>query len=345
VQLLTYLGVTDESFTGVEGGTGTLTGGSTVTVASTGSGQLDPLGNPIRIHHNIIYFSPVSPYGTDLKISGIITSNRRVQITDNWIIGTTNKAAVVLQDGVIERNHVTDHTGSYVFGLSGGGTVARDNRIYRYEPRGELPTGQVVRVLSATNDNVRDVLITGNILKNNLTSGGALTTGQGKIRFVQIIARGTATDIEISRNRGRNLSRGIVITGTVGTLLDLDNDWLNEDSPATAVIADSAATTKSVRKLPSGGNVHGFSLSTITGAATIPTNAGEQIVLIDTGGLPTLATAVGFTSRITVKNQTSAGVVVATTGSQTIDGISTFTLPARQSITVVSDSTNNWSIV
>jgi hypothetical protein len=330
----------------VEGGTGTMTGGSTVTVASTAAGTLDPLGNPMRVHHNLIYFSPVNPYGSDLTLNGIITSNRRVQITDNWILGTTNKAAVVLEDGVIERNTVTDHTGSYVFGVFGGGTVVRDNRIYRYEPKEALTTGAVVRVLSATNDNVRDVLITGNVMTNNLTGGGALTTGQAKIRFVNIIARGALTDVEVSRNRARNLSRGIVTTGTVDILLDLDNDWLNEDSPATAVTdTTTSVTTKSVRKLPTAGNQHGFSLSTITGAATISTNAGEQIVLIDTGGLPTLATAVGCTSRITVKNRTGAGVLVATTSSQTIDGVSAFTLPAGQSITVVADSTNNWSVV
>lgn len=60
----------------------------------------------------------------------------------------------------------------------------------------------------------------------------------------------------------------------------------------------------------------------------------------------TLLTAVGFTGkRFTIKNSGTGVITVATTSSQTIDGVTTFTLPSQYtSVTVQSDGAN-WKIM
>lgn len=84
-------------------------------------------------------------------------------------------------------------------------------------------------------------------------------------------------------------------------------------------------------------------IQTLTGAETISATSGDQVRLIDTGGLPTLATAVGATDVIELINLTAAGVAIGTTSSQTIGGESSYVLPAGHAITLVSDQTN-WKI-
>lgn len=87
-------------------------------------------------------------------------------------------------------------------------------------------------------------------------------------------------------------------------------------------------------------------IQSITSAVTIATTGGDQFVIINTGGLPTLGTAVGSTCQVKLRNNTNAGVLIATTSSQTIDGIGPspgYTLQAGHAITLVPNN-GNWSV-
>lgn len=58
----------------------------------------------------------------------------------------------------------------------------------------------------------------------------------------------------------------------------------------------------------------------------------------------TLPTAVGNTNLYTVKNNHSASVNLATTSSQTVDGVTSPTIRPEQSLQIISNGTN-WNIV
>jgi hypothetical protein len=344
---VSYVGKTDTSFTGVTtSATGTLTTGDEVRSESTANNTFDALGSPTRVHNNTIVFSD----GAQAGLKAIATDCRRVHITDNMVVGCTGRAFSCLDGGTIERNTVYDHHGSYVIGVYGSGCVVRDNRVYNFDASSYAASSSysVITVQPSTGQVMRDVQVIGNTLRNQLTSGGARTTAQTKTRMVVIssAATGSLDDCEIRDNRARNLSIGINVlaSGTITNLRDIDNSWINEDG-SSPTVNTSHATSRSARYLPTANNVSGFTIQTITGSATISTTLGDQIVLIDTGGLPTLGTAVGSRSRIVLKNRTAAGVVIGTTSSQTIESAASYTLPAGQAIEVVGDSTGNWSII
>jgi hypothetical protein len=319
--------------------------GGAVSVGSSGAGFIDPLGSPNWVHHNTIIFTDPSL----LNLKGINTSCRRVHISENTIIGATGRACVALDGGTIERNNVTDHHGTLVFGIYGSGSVVRGNRIYNFDGSSypSFSSLTVCSVSAISAQQMQDVLIADNVLRNPLTAGGALSPGAAKTRFCTLSATGSSTlaDVEIRNNRCRNLNLGIVVSGSgsVSNVRDIDNTWINETG--SAVTNSTGSVTMGKRLLPALGYVSDFTVTTITGSATVSTTSGNQIVLIDTGGLPTLGTAVGCKARITLKNRTSAGVAISTTSTQTIDGASSFVLPAGQSIDVIADSTNNWSVI
>ena len=81
----------------------------------------------------------------------------------------------------------------------------------------------------------------------------------------------------------------------------------------------------------------------ITSAETLGAT-GDYVLLIGASGAPTLPTAVGNTSLYVLKNIHSSDRTVSTTSSQTIEGLTTYTLPPNAAITVVSDNAN-WRII
>lgn len=80
-------------------------------------------------------------------------------------------------------------------------------------------------------------------------------------------------------------------------------------------------------------------MSTATTMDAAPNH--RYIVLLQTGGLPTLPTAVGNTGEYTFKNTTGSPINIAS--SETIDG-ATLTLAAGAKVTLISDNTVWWSI-
>jgi hypothetical protein len=217
--------------------------------------------------------------------------------------------------------------------------------------------------------NVRSAIRT-NIVRNTLRVNRNLVSGDNSVPAIQVVMDAATSDTLVADNH-------IVFSGTVAAAADASGVGNNPGVAASAcakltvrrnhvvngprgvnlatnstdLVVDDNDTTTCVGAdiIPSTVNrtqslVH-RTIQTITTAASIPTNTGDRIVLIDTGGVPTLGTAVGADCVIKVKNRTDAGVAIATTSSQTIEGLATYTLPAGQSITVVPNSTSNWSIV
>lgn len=82
---------------------------------------------------------------------------------------------------------------------------------------------------------------------------------------------------------------------------------------------------------------------TVTTTTTLGATA-DLIVLIGASGVVTLPTAVSNTRKYTLKNIDTSSKTISTTSSQTIEGLTTYTLPPGASIDVVSNGTN-WVIV
>jgi hypothetical protein len=356
LKTVSYTSKTENSFLGCSGGSGTdalhpavMATGNSVTMGSSGGSATDPVGSPTTVHHNTIVFTSdfVATVSASVDLKGVSTDCRRVHMSDNVVIGATGRSFACADGGTVERNVIYDAASSYVIGVYGTGSTVRDNRVYNFVGN-SASSLSVISVIANASQNMRDVLIVGNQLRNQLTAGGALTAAQSKTRMVQIATQANSTldDVEIRNNSARNLSIGIAATTVVGPingLRDIDNTWTC-DTGAAVTNSLAAVTSKSQRFLPGTGSADGFTLQTITGAATISTSTGHRIVLIGSGGAPTLGTAVGCGSRITLKNTTASGVTIATTSAQTIDGITGFVLPAGQAIDVVSNGTN-WSVI
>lgn len=107
-----------------------------------------------------------------------------------------------------------------------------------------------------------------------------------------------------------------------------------------------AATKQYVDGKVAGGGGITRSISTISGATTALAVANTDYVYICSAALTlTLPTAVGNKNLYTVKRTGTGNITVATTSSQTIDGLTTFVLDtAWMSIDLISDNAN-WFVV
>jgi len=74
------------------------------------------------------------------------------------------------------------------------------------------------------------------------------------------------------------------------------------------------------------------------------TAAVDYVYLIAGAHTITLPTAVGNTNLYTIKNNHSASVSLATTSSQTVDGVTSPSLVPEQSLQIISNGTN-WNVV
>lgn len=126
-------------------------------------------------------------------------------------------------------------------------------------------------------------------------------------------------------------TRTITLTGDV-TSAATNIDGSGNVSIATTAVAGGGGIVRSV--------------NSISGATTAGATAKTDYVYLCTAALTlTLPTAVGNTNLYTIKRTGTGNITVATTASQTIDGVTTFTLDLQyQSIQVVSNNAN-WSIV
>ena len=112
-------------------------------------------------------------------------------------------------------------------------------------------------------------------------------------------------------------------------------------------LADSAASfgLKKLTWANLKANVWQRSIVAVSGSTTLGAAPNtDYIAFVSSGGAPTLPSAVGNTSRYSIKNNHTANITVSTTSSQTIDGTTTIVLAPEESVDLVSD-TANWRVL
>lgn len=118
-------------------------------------------------------------------------------------------------------------------------------------------------------------------------------------------------------------------------------EWGLDTTLGKVKIGDGATAWTSLQFLGGGSRT----VVPVTSSTTLAAASGtDYLVLIGASGAPTLPTAVGNTSRYTLKNVDTTNKTVATTSSQTVDGSTTVSLTPNASLDVVSDN-SNWVIV
>lgn len=125
-------------------------------------------------------------------------------------------------------------------------------------------------------------------------------------------------------------------------------DNLTITTTGTSGASTLVSGTLNIPQYSGGGGGSGItrSVNSVTTATTAGATASTDYVYFVTNATTlTLPTAVSNTNRYSIKN-TNTGtsvVTIATTSSQTIDGVTTQTLAANQSIDLISNNTN-WNI-
>ena len=334
-QTVSWTGKTETTITGVSGGTGTLSTGGAVRGEASDVGSLTGISSPNKCHDNIIVFTK-----TDRVQRGIGTVVSNVHVYDNEIVGATGNAIGTWHGCVVERNIIRNHHGTVGIQVIGNGVVVEGNKFFDFD--GSYTPGAtslICMLVRAETFSMRDVVIKNNTIRNTLAATGLRTAASAKLRAIQVWASGgnAIDDIAVIGNRGRNLNIGLTVTvaDPVSNLKDIDNDWANEDA-TTVSNAPSHASPLVTRSL-------GRTVQTVTGSVTLG-SVGDFVVFIGSGGAPILPTAVGNSSRYSLKNTHTADRSIATTSSQTIDGAAApLTLPPGATVELVSDGAN-WRI-
>jgi hypothetical protein len=113
------------------------------------------------------------------------------------------------------------------------------------------------------------------------------------------------------------------------------NTWLDgETVRATDLNALASEANSGVKRI----------VTTISTTTTLVAQENTDYVILVSGGSVTLPTAVGNTSRITIKNVSSSSRLVDGSGTQTIDDSQTISLPPDHSIDLVSNG-SNWVVI
>ena len=96
-----------------------------------------------------------------------------------------------------------------------------------------------------------------------------------------------------------------------------------------------------------GGGGSGITRTVVVTSGNVSAGASastDYVYLIAGAHTVTLPTAVGNTNLYTIKNNHSASVSLATTSSQTVDGVTSPTIRPEQSLQIISNGTN-WNVV
>jgi hypothetical protein len=136
------------------------------------------------------------------------------------------------------------------------------------------------------------------------------------------------------------ISKSFLVINSAGTTIDMAGAKLT--SVADPTVATDAATKSYVDSVAGASRV----ISVISSNTTLAAVAKTDYMYVCSAALTaTMPTAVGNTNLYTIKRTGTGTVTVATTGGQTIDGVSTFTINTQyQAIGLISDGTN-WVVV
>jgi aryl-phospho-beta-D-glucosidase BglC (GH1 family) len=133
-------------------------------------------------------------------------------------------------------------------------------------------------------------------------------------------------------------------TGTTGTIIN--NARLQADVYDKIDAMFAGAGSYATFEFGGGMKCNGLLAAQSTKTGTYGIAATDEVILANGTFTVTLPTAVGKAGqKFTVKNIHASGTVtLATTSSQTIDGVTTQTIPALYALTVISDNAN-WHIL
>lgn len=190
-----------------------------------------------------------------------------------------------------------------------------------------VETGQTATLSAAGSDTNHNLNLSG--------KGSGVVNINGSAALYSGGALGTPSSGTLSSCSGLPVSG---ITSSTSTALGLGSIELGHATDCT--VTRSAAGVIAVE---------GFTVMTkvvvsVTGTQTLSAVDGrEYIVLLKSGAVPTLPTAVSNTSIYQVKNTHTDSISLATTSSQTIEGTS-LTIKPGESFTLVSDNAN-WVII
>jgi hypothetical protein len=196
-------------------------------------------------------------------------------------------------------------------------------------------------------------------------NGYASLDGGGKVPVTQLpvnelkvpgaysttIGNGTSTTFTVTHN----LATIDVLVGIweVATGKEVNCDKSRNTTNTVSLTFATAPATNSYRVVVLNGGVlpstsepgNSWLITTVNSNALLAATPGfYYISLLAAGASPVLSTAVGNSSRYTLKNIHTGEITVSTTGSQTIEGESSLVLSAGQSVELVSDG-SNWRII
>lgn len=177
--------------------------------------------------------------------------------------------------------------------------------------------------------------------------GGGGGGGAAEV-YTTAIGNGSATTFTVTHNIG---TRGVLIgVYDSSTYEEVNCDKSRPTTNTVSLVFSSAPTTNQFAVVVMGGSATGSgvtrSVVSVTTSATLSATSGIDVVaLISSAGTATLPPAAANTNLYTLKNiDGTVSTTIHTTSGQTIDGSTTVTLVANQSIDVISDG-SNWRIV
>lgn len=316
--------------------------------------------------NNEIRRSAIGPLSYDVNVYGIYAAGRGWIIKNNRFVNIGRSVTL---------------SGSTINGTSPAGSTVENCRAFGTQPIGVVVESGVTNarvVLPLTTNMTIPVQDNGSVTSGNvvITSPAVATTstslsaiqndwewslGKSAIRLSAPSGGATITGLAFGTT-GRqvrliNVGSYNLTLSHQSTLSSANNRIICPTSDNVLVTPDNSALLeydggstrwRVVSQSLNAVSVEGRTIQSISAAFSVPTSSGDQIVFIDDpAGVPTLQTAVGAKCKITIKNRTATGVQIKTNPSnQTIEGAATpYTLPAGQSIDIVANSTNNWSIL
>ena len=348
-QLVGYTGITGNTLTGcTTTGTGTMSTGGAVRLEVSLSAAYGNVSNPSRIDNNMVVYTLA-----DKARVAISSQVPGMHITNNFIDGATGAAVQLPYGSTCEGNIINNHHGAYCIGVFGSHCTVRNNRIWNMD--GSYPNPSSIQGVWVSNGAIvtymDNIVIDGNHFINELDNAGVRTAASAKYRCIQISSDDNAYigKVRITNNVARNINIWIHLTSSTTTyahdVADIDNTIVNDEGSAWTEDASTRALAYSYRGLPAAGSVSPTrTIVNVTGTTTLG-STGDYIVLIGASGAPTLPTAVNNKSLYRIKNIDTSNHNIATTSSQTVEGLSSpYILLPNGSIDVVSDG-SNWRII
>jgi hypothetical protein len=333
-------------------------GTATVTIATTSSQTIDALstwsltqGKTLRVvSDGSNWYVAAETYPGSTTTSAWVYDGNAVGSVRN--LGTTSNYALPFITNNTERMRIT------ATGTVGIGTLTFN---------GTYPEKFLVDAGSTGNTNYQNVIVgkgnTNSYAQLNIQNNSTGTAASSDVVATSDNGNETTNFVDLGINGGGNTSTGVLGGANTAYLYSTGNDFAIGNGTASKNLiffTNNAGTNTEQMRINSTGFVgigtnSPNSMLDIRGSLSIPistfsanTTAGaSDNMLVFTGSSATtltLPTAVSITGRVYwVKNGGTATLTVATTSSQTIDALSSWSLTQGKTLRVVS-SGSNWYV-